>query len=74
MDVDAAATLKRIASLLATNWRQTYSGTFRYIKSRISIILVWATHRCIWGSRLTAHKISVHCPQWEYCAWLNLFI
>ena len=62
--VEATATLKRIASRLASKWRQSYSKTCEYVKSRIAITLVWSTHRCIRGSRVPAHKISVHIPQW----------
>ena len=63
--VEATATQKRLASFLATMWRQPYSKTCRYIKSRITITLVCATHRCIQGSRVPAHLISVQRPQWE---------
>ena len=45
LGVEATDTLKRIASLLATNWRQPYSWTCGYNNSRISITLVRATHR-----------------------------
>ena len=71
--VEATATLKRIAIQLAKNWRQPYSRTCRYVKSSIAITLVRATHRCIRGSRVTAHRISTQSPQWEDGARLNLF-
>ena len=73
LGVDAAATLKIITSYLTTKWRQTYSRTCGYVKSRVAITLVRATHRYIRGSRLTAHKISVQSPQWEDGAVINLF-
>ena len=44
-----------------------------YVKSRIAINLVRATHWCIRGSRVPEHQISVHHPQWEDGARLNLF-
>ena len=47
MGVEATATLKRIASYLATKWKQSYLKTYGYVKSRIAITLVRATHRCI---------------------------
>ena len=54
-------------------WRQPYSRTCGYVKSRVAITLVRATHRCIRGSRMPAHKISVQRSQWEDGASLNLF-
>ena len=47
--------------------------TCGYVKSRVAITLVRATHQCIRGSRVPAHRISVKRPQWEYGAGLNLF-
>ena len=44
MGVEAMATLKNIASRLATKWKQSYSKTCGYVKSRIAITLVRATH------------------------------
>ena len=73
LGVEATATLKSIASRLATKWRQPYSKTCGYVKSRVSITLVRATHRCLRGSRLPAHRINVQRPQWEDGAGLNLF-
>ena len=71
--VEATATLKRIASCLTSKWRQSYSKTCGYVKSRIAITLVRVTHRCIIGSWVPAHKISVQRPQWEDGAGLALF-
>ena len=59
LGMEATATLKRLASRLATKWKQSYSKTCGYIKSRIAITLVHATHRCIRGSRVPAHRIIV---------------
>ena len=73
LGVEATATLKRIASRLATKWRQTYSNTCGYVKSRVAITLVRATHRCLRGSRVPAHQISVQRPKWEDGAGLNFF-
>ena len=73
MDLKSTATLKMIASCLATKWQQPYSQTCGYVKSRIAITLVWATHWCIRESRVTAHRISIHCPQWDNGARINLF-
>ena len=73
MWVEATATLKRIASHLATKWKQSYSKTCGYIKSSIAITLVRATHRCIQGSRVPTHWISVQRPQLEDGAGINIF-
>ena len=73
LGVEATDTLKRIASCLATKCRQPYSKTCGYVKSRVAITLVRATHRCIRGSQVPAHRISVQQPQWEDGAGLNLF-
>ena len=39
LGVETTATLKRIASRLATKWKQSYSKTCVYVKSRIAITL-----------------------------------
>ena len=62
MGMEAEATLKRTASCLTKNWQQPYSRMCGYIKSRIAITFLRATHQCIRGYRETAHRISVHCP------------
>ena len=73
LGVEATATLKRISSRLATKWRQTYYKTCGYVKSRVAITLVRATHCCLRGSWVPAHRISVQQPQWEDGAGINLF-
>ena len=73
LGVEAMDTLKMVASRLATKWKQFYSKTCGYVKSRIVITLVRATHRCIRESRVTVHRISVQRPQWEDGTGLNLF-
>ena len=62
LGVEVTATLKRISSGLATKWRQPYSKTCGYVKSRVAITLVPATHCCLRGSRVPAHRISVSDP------------
>ena len=73
LGVEATAALKRIASRLDTKWKQPYSKMCGYVKSRVAITLVRATQRCLRGSRVPAHRISVQQPQWEDGAGLNLF-
>ena len=62
LGVESTATLKRLAIRLATKWKQPYSKTCGYVSSRIAITLVHATHRCIQGSRVPEHRISVQQP------------
>ena len=71
--VEGTDTLKRLASRLANKWWQNYSQMCGYAKSSIAITLVQATHRCIRGSRVPAHRISVERPQLDDCAGINLF-
>ena len=73
LGVEATATLKMIASRLATKWRQPYSKTCGYVKSRVAITLVRATHLCLRGSPMPAHQNSVQKTQWEDGAGLNNF-
>ena len=73
LGVEATTNLKRLDSRLATKWKQPYSKMCGYVNSRISTSLVRATHRCIRGSWVPAHQISVQRPQWEDGAGLNLF-
>ena len=74
LGVEETATLKRMSSRLATKWRQPYSKTCGYVKSRVAITLVRATHLCLRGSRVPVHRISVQRPQWEDGAEINYFL
>ena len=73
LGVEATATLKRIASRLASKWKQPYSQTCGCVTSRVAITLVQATYQCIRGLRVPTHRISVQIPQWEDGAGLALF-
>ena len=73
LGVEAGSILKIIASRLTKKWQQLKSRMCGYIKGRISITLVRATHQCIRGSRVLAHRISVQGLQWEGGSGLNLF-
>ena len=68
LGVEATATLKRIPSPLASKWKQPYSQKCGYV----AITMVRATHRCIRGSRVPAHRISLQRPQWEDGAGLAI--
>ena len=50
LGVEATANLKRLASCLATKWKQSYSKMCGYVKSTIAITLVGTTHGCIRAS------------------------
>ena len=67
------ATLKRLASHLATKWRQTYSRTCGYVQRRFAITMVRSTHRCIRGSQVPTISISAQRPQWEDGTGLHLY-
>ena len=73
LEFKAEVTLKRIASLLATKRKEYYSHTCSYMKSRLTITLVKATHRCMYGGRVMASHISVKRPHFEDSAGLYLY-
>ena len=74
LGVEAKVTLKHISIRLASKWKQPYSWMCVYIKSRIYITLVRASHRCIRGSQVLAHIISAQLPQWEHWDRLHFFL
>ena len=51
--VEAEATIKSLASRLRTKWKDPYSHTCRYVKSRLAITLVSSNHHCIRGGQGT---------------------
>ena len=73
LGVKAEATLKCISSRLVKKWKENYSRTCGYVKSIIEITIILATHRCIWGDRVSASQIRMKLPQWEDGAGLYLF-
>ena len=73
LGVESETTLKRIYSRLSTKWQQPHSRTCGYVKSRVAITFVCATHQYIRGSRVLAHSISVQFPQREDGSRINLF-
>ena len=73
LGVKAEKTLKCIDIRLAIKWKESYSHTFRQVKSRIAIILARVAHRCIWGARFPASWISVQLTQWEDDAGIHFF-
>ena len=71
--VEVEATLKRIIIRLTQKYQKPYSRTCGWVKSRVTITLVQATHRCIRGGRVPASRISVTRTQWEYGVGLHHF-
>ena len=71
--VAAEATLECLASRLTTKWKDPYSRTCGYVKSRVVITLVRSTHSYIQGGKVPVTQISVTRPQWENRAGLHLF-
>ena len=59
LGVETGESLKILSSRPATKQQQTYSRKCGYIKHKIAITLVRATHQCIRGSRVPANKIIV---------------
>ena len=57
--VEAEATIKLIVIRLATKWNHPHLLTCGYVKSRVAITLVCATHRFIRESRFSMHTIGI---------------
>ena len=67
LGAEATATLKRIASRLATKWKQPYSNTCGYVKSRVAITLVRATqslHTRILGTSTPDQRAATPVGGW----------
>lgn len=68
---EATAASKRLASLLATKWKRTYSDVCGFVRSRLSIALVRTTSLCLRGARdPTARRQTV---SWESGTGLGLY-
>ena len=65
MGKEADNTLKKLASKLSEKWDRPYSHTCGYLKARMSITVVRATHMCLRGSRIPAKAISYRRMQME---------
>jgi hypothetical protein len=70
---EASFFAKRLAQKLAIKWQRSYSQICGYVKARLSIAIVRATHLCLRGSRIPAHKMSNKFPLWEDGAGLARF-
>ena len=69
---EAQTFAKRLAVKLAGKWQKPYSQVCGYVKARLSIAAVRATHLCLRGSRVPAHNISARFSQWEDGAGLSM--
>ena len=65
--------MKRLYRRVTTKCNQPYSSTCGYVKSRVAITLVRATHRCICGYQVPVFKDSVQRTQWEDGAGFHLY-
>ena len=72
LENDAKVELQNLAGSLAKKPGKTYSETSNFMKSRMSIAIVQATHLCIRGSHIPTSRMSQR-PQWENGAGPSLF-
>jgi hypothetical protein len=47
----AAAASQKLASLLSAKWKRTYSQVCGFVRSRLTLALVWAASRCLRADR-----------------------
>ena len=55
---EANAVVKRLATVLSQKWETAYSRVCGWLRSRIGIAIVQATHRCLRGSRIPRDSMS----------------
>ena len=70
---EVEATLKRLASHVATKWQKPYSLTYGYVRSRVTIIIVRDTCRCIRVYQVMEIRIGIQISQWGYSTGLQLY-
>ena len=59
---EADAFLQRLASQLALKWNRPYPPVCGYVRARIALSLVRASHLCIRGSRLSTTSLGFSLP------------
>ena len=69
----AKVLLQLLARRLAQKWDKPYSVVANYVRARMSIAILRASHSCLRGSRIPAHHMSTRRPMWEDQAGLSLF-
>ena len=73
LGLDAEYTFKGPAIRLLTKWKKTYSTMCGYVKNRVAITLIRATHCYIRGTGVMVHKIRMKQSKWEDRTGLYLF-
>jgi hypothetical protein len=59
---EADAFIRRLASQLSTKWERPYPPVCGYVRARIALSLVRASHLCIRGSRVTTTSRGFSLP------------
>jgi hypothetical protein len=71
MGVECDAARKRLASLLATKWKRTYSQVCGFVRSRLAIALVRSSSRCLrWDRNPSIRKSQM---PWDSGSGLSLY-
>jgi hypothetical protein len=70
---EAEVLLNRLAGKISIKWGKPYSEVCGFVRARMSIAMVRATHLCLRGSRIPTSKMSYKFPEWEDSAGLGLF-
>jgi hypothetical protein len=70
---EAEVFLNRLAGKISEKWGKPYSEVCGFVRARMSIAIIRATHLCLRGSRVPTSKMSYKFPQWEDSAGLGLF-
>ena len=74
MGKEAQAFTKRLAHHLTLRWRRPYSRVLGYMKVRLSIACVRATHRTLRGSRTPVRDVGYPVPSFEDGAGMSLLM
>ena len=70
---EAQTLLKKLSAELAEKWGRPYSQVCGFVRARLSIAIVRATHQCVRGSRIPTSSMSKRLVQWEDGAGFKLF-
>ena len=73
LKTEAEAILNGLRVTLHQSGSNSYSQLRRYVKSRVTIIMVQVTYRCIWDLWVTVIQQITQRTQWEYGDGLNLY-
>ena len=71
--VEGEKVMKRLAGHLTRKWKKEYAPMMEYVRSRISMAMVRATHQCLRGSRVPVHLTSVTRPLWDDGRGIGLY-